>query len=209
MSGIVCPKCNAYLGLDGTNANQCLKCGAPLMTTKKDDVQEEDDNRNVRHERFHKIGTGCLMLFGGFAISMAVSAGVFSSGGMNITIWGLFLFGATRLFDGLLGNTPLGKARKKKRSKNPTLTDRCVKRTMRICMVLGSLGCGLYGWWDGASIGLIVFAAVLGLVGGVLIGLILGLASALGGWLFRKPSASEPVLNLIAEETDGNRFTQR
>ena len=209
MSGIVCPNCNAYLGLNSANAKWCPNCRTRLITSRPDQAQDDNDNDNRRHDRYHKVGTGCLMLLSAFAMSLAVSAGFISGGGVGLTIGGLFLFGAARVVDGLLGLSSIGKVRKKKRPKNPTATDRCVKRAVLFCMALGSLGFTIYGLWNGAEPALIFFEALLGLLGGVFMGLILGLACALGSWLFIKPSASEPILDLIVEGTDGTRFTQR
>jgi hypothetical protein len=107
VSHIVCPACNAYLGLAAEGAADCPRCAAPLSIATADApadcpapedcpaTETPDGGRDVLH--------GALWLL----LGIVVTAGTYvlaaeSGGGRFIVMWGAMLFGGLQFLRGLI-----------------------------------------------------------------------------------------------------------
>ena len=101
VSGIVCPACNAYLGLAAAGAPTCPRCAAPLSGGSAEapsDCPSTDDTTDGGHDLLH----GGLWLLLGIAVTAGTYVLAEQLGGSRfIVAWGAMLFGGVQFLRGL------------------------------------------------------------------------------------------------------------
>jgi hypothetical protein len=105
VSKIVCPACQAYLGLAAAGATACPRCAAPLSAAPAgtspvcpgaESAEAPAGDRDVVH--------GGLWLLGGILVTVVTYvAAEERGGGRYIIAWGAMVFGGLQFLRGLFG----------------------------------------------------------------------------------------------------------
>ena len=100
MSSIVCPACNAYLGLGAAGAAECPKCAAPLSAPPAE--APTDCPAHTTSDGGNDVVIGGLWLIGGIAVTVGTyMIAEESGGGRYIVAWGAMLAGGIQFLRGL------------------------------------------------------------------------------------------------------------
>ena len=201
MNGIVCPECDAYLGLNATTVSHCPKCKTSLALLRQeldDEYEAESTAELIAKEKRHHFRIGSLMLILGLVLTLGSMSTASVNNGSYFIYWGLILFGVMRIFNSINGSTPTAIAHKRRRkNKTPNLVERSIGKPMLMGMGLGVIGPILYGVIVGKSIGFFIGMILSGLLLGMGAGLMVGLLWAVCRWLFFPSPTAVPIAEPI------------